>query len=40
MRVEEMAEQYCLSQDFLDVIEELYPEEFEQAYEKYKSRKG
>ena len=34
----EIESQWHLACDFLDVIEELYPDEFEDAYEEYKKR--
>lgn len=38
MRAIEIECQWHLTCDFLDVIEELYPDEFEEAYEEYQRR--
>ena len=37
-RAKEIESQLYCTWDFLEVIEELYPDEFDEAYEEYKRR--
>ena len=37
-RQDEIESQLYVTNDFLDVIDELYPDEFEEAYQEYNRR--